>query len=74
MYPQGSNYPNGKLRLLYECNPMAFLAEQAGGMATDGKRRILDIQPAKLHERSPFFVGSRKMVEKVHEFIEKNPD
>lgn len=74
MYPQGSNYPNGKLRLLYECNPMAFLAEQAGGMATDGKRRILDIQPTKLHERSPFFVGSRKMVEKVHEFIEKNPD
>ena len=53
---------------------MAFLAEQAGGMATDGKRRILDIQPTKLHERSPFFVGSRKMVEKVHEFIEKNPD
>lgn len=73
MYPQGSNYPQGKLRLLYECNPMAFLAEQAGGMATDGTRAILDIKPEKLHQRSPFFAGSRKMVEKVHEFIRQNP-
>ncbi|MDO5102499.1 MAG: class 1 fructose-bisphosphatase [Lautropia sp.] len=74
MYPQGSNYPDGKLRLLYECNPIAFLTEQAGGMATDGKQRILDIQPTKLHQRSPFFAGSKKMMEKVHEFIEKNPE
>jgi fructose-1,6-bisphosphatase class 1 len=74
MYPQGSNYPKGKLRLLYECNPMAFLAEQAGGMATDGERNILDIQPTELHQRSPFFVGSKKMVEKVHDFIRKYPD
>ena len=74
MYPQGSNYPKGKLRLLYECNPMAFLAEQAGGMATDGEHNILDIQPTELHQRSPFFVGSKKMVEKVHDFIRKYPD
>lgn len=74
MYPQGSNYPQGKLRLLYECNPMAFLAEQAGGLATDGTRAILDIKPEKLHQRSPFFTGSRKMVEKVHEFIRQYPD
>ena len=74
MYPQGSNYRNGKLRLLYECNPMAFLAEQAGGLATDGHRRILDIQPGELHQRTPFFVGSKNMVEKVHQFIRDNPD
>ncbi len=74
MYPQGSNYPDGKLRLLYECNPIAFLTEQAGGLATDGKNRILDIRPTQLHQRSPFFAGSRKMVEKVHQFIRENPD
>ncbi|MDO4904670.1 MAG: class 1 fructose-bisphosphatase [Lautropia sp.] len=74
MYPQGSNYPDGKLRLLYECNPIAFLTEQAGGLATDGKNRIMDIQPTKLHQRTPFFAGSRKMVEKVHQFIRDNPD
>lgn len=74
MYPQASNYPNGKLRLNYECNPMAFLCEQAGGMATDGKRRILDIEPKELHQRSPFFVGSSAMVEKVMDFIKEHPD
>lgn len=74
MYPQGSNYPQGKLRLLYECNPMAFLTEQAGGLATDGEKRILDIHPAELHQRTPFFAGSKQMVEKVHEFIRQNPE
>lgn len=73
MYPQASNYPNGKLRLNYECNPMAFLAEQAGGRATDGKRRILDIKPQSLHERCPFITGSENMVNKVMDFIEQNP-
>lgn len=74
MYPQASSYPQGKLRLNYECNPMAFLAEQAGGLASDGKQRILDIQPQSLHQRSPFFTGSRQMVENVMQFIQDYPD
>jgi fructose-1,6-bisphosphatase I len=67
-YPEGTNAPKGKLRLLYECNPLAFLAEQAGGLATDGKRRILDLEPTELHQRVPFFVGSKNMVEKAMSF------
>ncbi len=69
IYPSATNYPNGKLRLLYEGNPMAFLAEQAGGKATDGFTRILDIQPTELHERVPLFIGSNSMVEKAEEFM-----
>lgn len=69
IYPNATNYPNGKLRLLYEGNPMAFLAEQAGGIATDGYTRILDIIPTALHQRSPLFLGSRDMVEKAQEFM-----
>ncbi|WP_333596286.1 class 1 fructose-bisphosphatase [Schleiferia thermophila] len=69
IYPQGTNAPNGKLRLLYECNPLAFIAEQAGGLATDGYRRILDIQPNDLHQRVPYFVGSADMVSKAMEFM-----
>ena len=69
MYPQSSKNPSGKLRLLYECNPMAFLAEQANGKASDGFNRILDIQPTELHERVPFICGSKNMVEKVEEFM-----
>ena len=57
MYPETSNFPNGRLRLLYEANPIAFLAEQAGGKATNGAQRILDVQPIALHERTPFIVG-----------------
>ena len=59
-----TNYPNGKLRLLYEGNPIAFLAEQGGGIASDGYNRILDIQPTALHQRIPLFVGSAEMVKK----------
>ncbi|RIA10961.1 D-fructose 1,6-bisphosphatase [Flavobacteriaceae bacterium MAR_2010_72] len=69
MYPKSSKDSNGKLRLLYECNPMAFIAEQAYGKASDGFGRILDIQPTSLHERAPFFCGSKNMVEKVEEFM-----
>ncbi len=69
MYPKSSVASNGKLRLLYECNPMAFLAEQAQGKASDGYQRIMDIQPTELHERVPFICGSRKMVEKAEEFM-----
>lgn len=73
-YPTSSKAPNGKLRLLYECNPMAFIAEQAGGKASDGFTRILDIQPTELHQRVPFFCGSRDMVEKAEEFMAKYKD
>lgn len=65
IYPSTDSAPNGKLRLLYECNPLAFLAEQAGGLATDGQNRIMDIDPTELHQRVPFFVGSKNMVEKA---------
>tara|TARA_R110002051_G_scaffold70772_1_gene127466 strand:+ start:25084 stop:26094 length:1011 start_codon:yes stop_codon:yes gene_type:complete len=71
MYPKSSVAMNGKLRLLYECNPMAFLAEQANGLAIGGKNRIMDIQPTELHQRVPFFCGSRNMVEKLQEFLKK---
>lgn len=65
IYPATAMAPEGKLRLMYECNALAFMAEQAGGKATDGKGRILDIQPASLHQRVPFFVGSSKMVDEA---------
>lgn len=70
IYPQTAHAPNGKLRLLYECNPIAFLAEQAGGKATDGYgNRILEIKPSDLHQRVPFFTGSKNMVDKAEEFM-----
>ena len=67
MYPADAREPDkpGKLRLMYEANPMAFLVEQAGGAATDGKQRILDIVPQKLHQRVPVFLGSKEEVERV---------
>lgn len=72
LYPTGTTSPKGKLRLLYECNPMAFIAEQAGGRCTDGYQRILELQPIELHERVPFFCGNKKMVEKAEEFLRSN--
>jgi fructose-1,6-bisphosphatase I len=69
IYPGTLKNPNGKLRLLYECNPIAFLAEQAGGKASDGSRRILDIKPEELHQRTSFFTGSLNMVNKAEEFM-----
>lgn len=74
MYPTSSKAPQGKLRLLYECNPVAFLAEQAGGKASDGYRRILEIKPTELHQRAPIFVGSKNMVRTVEEFMAKYPE
>jgi fructose-1,6-bisphosphatase I len=71
MYPKSSVNSNGKLRLLYECNPMAFIAEQANGRASDGFTRIMDIQPTELHQRVPFLCGSKNMVEKAEEFMQK---
>jgi fructose-1,6-bisphosphatase I len=69
LYPKSSLNSNGKLRLLYECNPMAFIAEQANGKASDGFTRILDIEPTELHQRVPFICGSKHMVVKVEEFM-----
>ena len=72
IYPATKTNPNGKLRLMYECNALSFLIEQAGGKATDGNgRRILDIQPKELHQRVPFFIGSTSMVEKAESFVEE---
>lgn len=65
VYPGTSEAPNGKIRLVYECNPMAFLAAQAGGYATDGANTILDMQPKELHQKVPFYVGSRLMMDEA---------
>lgn len=69
LYPATTNAPKGKLRLLYECNPLALLAEQAGGKAVSGKKRILDISPTELHQRTPFIVGSKNMVENCENYL-----
>ncbi len=70
--PSHPKTPNGKLRLLYECNPLAFIAEQAGGAASDGVGRILDVKPQMLHQRTPFIVGNKKLVEKAQTFIKEH--
>ena len=70
LYPATLKNPNGKLRLLYEANALAFIIEQAGGKASDGKQRILDIQPDTLHQRTPLFIGSDKMVEEAERFFQ----
>jgi len=67
LYPSTADAPKGKLRLMYECNPMAFLQEQANGKATDGKQRILDIIPTELHQRTPVYIGSTKLVDMLSE-------
>ena len=66
--------PSGKLRLLYECNPLAFIVEQAGGSATDGTRRILEIPPEALHQRCPLYIGSKQMVEQVENTLKDTPE
>ncbi len=71
IYPASKKEPNGKLRLLYEANPIAFLAEQAGGLATDGQNRILEKQPKELHERTALYVGSKQEMELIHKFLNK---
>jgi len=71
LYPATKKSPDGKLRLMYECNALAYLVEQAGGKATDGIQRILDIVPTKLHQRCPLYIGSTELVDKVQSFIDK---
>ncbi|MEC4112942.1 class 1 fructose-bisphosphatase [Myroides pelagicus] len=73
IYPTSTKAPKGKLRLLYECNPIAYIIEQAGGKASDGYSRIMDIEPTELHQRVPFFCGSKNMVEKAEEFMSQYP-
>jgi fructose-1,6-bisphosphatase I len=68
-YPANAKAPRGKLRLLYECNPLAYIVEQAGGAAIDGAQRILEIRPTELHQRSPLFIGSRRDVETAAELL-----
>lgn len=75
IYPKTASAPDGKLRLLYECNPIAFLAEQAGGKATDGYgNRIMEINPTSLHQRVSYFTGSKNMVDKAEDFMKKHGD
>ena len=73
LYPSDSKNQHGKLRILYECNPMSFLIEQAGGIATTGRQRILDIQPTKLHQRVPCILGSPDMVKQVIKGYQTQP-
>jgi fructose-1,6-bisphosphatase I len=73
MYPGTVDKPQGKLRLMYECNPFAFITEVAGGKATNGAERILDIKPTALHQRSPLFIGSKDMMAELESFTEKDP-
>ncbi len=74
LYPNSSKYANGKLRLLYECNPIAYLAEQAGGKASNGKKRIMEIKPTELHQRAPFYVGNKCMVDRIKKMIKKHDE
>ena len=74
LYPPTVKTPSGKLRLLYECNPLAFIVEQAGGSATDGTRRILEIPPEALHQRCPLYIGSKQMVEQVESTLKDTPE
>jgi fructose-1,6-bisphosphatase I len=69
LYPPTMSKPGGKLRLLYEANPLAMIAEQAGGMAIDGVGRILDLQPKDIHQRTPLVVGSRVEVETLQKMV-----
>ena len=74
MYPGDSRNPNGKLRMMYECNPMAYIVEAAGGRASNGKQRILEIKPEKLHQRMPIFIGCEYDVRLVEEFMAKEEE
>ncbi|HVX40119.1 MAG TPA: class 1 fructose-bisphosphatase [Gemmatimonadaceae bacterium] len=73
-YPTNTKSPNGKLRLLYEANPLAFIVEQAGGAACDGTRRILDVEPNELHQRTPLFIGSKKEVDLATRILARQPE
>lgn len=69
IYPHSNKYPNGKLRLMYECNPLSFIIEQAGGSATNGEKRVMEVEPTSIHQRSPIYVGSPENVTKAMDFL-----
>jgi len=71
IYPASTRYPQGKLRLMYECNPLSYIIEQAGGTAIDGKERIMEKKPGSIHERSPIYIGSSENVKKVKELLDQ---
>jgi fructose-1,6-bisphosphatase I len=71
MYPSTTDAPNGKLRLLYECNPLAMISEQAGDKASDGHINIVDIMPKTLHQRVPLYIGTASMVTEVEGYLSK---
>jgi fructose-1,6-bisphosphatase I len=71
IYPDSNQYPSGKLRLMYECNPLAMIIEQAGGMAVSGNGRIMEISPTSIHQQTPIYIGSKENVQKVQEFLKK---
>ncbi|HEX8945819.1 MAG TPA: hypothetical protein VF785_21945, partial [Gemmatimonadaceae bacterium] len=73
-YPANRKTPKGKLRLLYEANPLAFIVEQAGGNACDGAQRILDVQPTELHQRTPLYIGSKSEVELAQRILSGKPE
>ena len=73
-YPATKDAPNGKLRLMYECNPMAYIIEKAGGMATTGKQRVLDVQPTSIHQRAPIFIGSPQDVQEVLDLYKQHAE
>lgn len=74
IYPSSKVYPNGKLRLMYECNPLSYIIEQAGGIATNGEKRILELQPEAIHERTPIYIGSPQNVEEAMQFLSKEEE
>ncbi|HET8864200.1 MAG TPA: class 1 fructose-bisphosphatase [Gracilimonas sp.] len=71
IYPHSNRYPNGKLRLMYECNPLSFIIEQCGGLATNGENRIMEIEPKAIHEQTPIYMGSKENVKKVMEYLKE---
>ncbi|MEX0609020.1 MAG: class 1 fructose-bisphosphatase [Balneolaceae bacterium] len=71
IYPHSKRYPNGKLRLMYECNPLAFIIEQAGGVATNGETRIMELEPTAIHQQTPIYIGSKQNVEKVMDYLKE---
>jgi fructose-1,6-bisphosphatase I len=73
-YPANRKTPKGKLRLLYEANPLAFIVEQAGGMACDGAQRVLDVQPTELHQRTPLYIGSKTEVDLAQRVLSGQPE
>ncbi len=73
-YPAERGKPHGKIRLLYEAGPLAFMIEQAGGYASDGRRNVLDIEPTDLHQRTPFYIGNRSLVHKAEYYVEQEID